>query len=60
MIDSSKLDTLDIVKASFLVKNKDKKSYFFEKTFLLADISIYVTLRMHFFTFNNIQFDFIS
>lgn len=43
---------------SFLVDNKDMKSQIFEKTFLLADISINVVFEIFFFILYNIKIDF--
>lgn len=42
-----------------LMDDKDKKSCFFEKTFLLAKISMDVALRMSFLTLNNVEVNFI-
>ena len=44
--------------AFFSVKEKEKMSCFFEKTFLLADISINVTLKLLFFILSNNENDF--
>lgn len=38
----------------FLVDNKDKKSCFFEETFLLADISIAIAFGMFFLILSNV------
>ena len=43
----------------FLIKNKNWKSQFFEKIFLLTNISINITLGMIFFTLNNVKLNFI-
>lgn len=42
-----------IIIARFLLKNSEKKVWFFEETFLLANISIEVILRMLFLTLSN-------
>lgn len=39
--------------ASFQVEDKLEKARFSQKTFLLAEISMEVILKMLFFTFNN-------
>ena len=49
-IDGSKLDTFDIVIAFFSMKDKEKRSHFFEEIFLLANISMDIALDMTFFT----------
>lgn len=41
---------------SFFLQNSLKKVQFFKKTFLLADISMEVVLRISFFFFNNGNF----
>lgn len=47
-----------MVITSYLVDEKDKKSRFFKKTFLLADVSMNVALGILFFTLNNIKIHF--
>lgn len=49
-----------MVIASFLVKEKDESSYFFERTFLLANISIDVALGMFFLTLGNVKVNFTN
>lgn len=44
--------------ASFLVDDINKKSSFFKKVFLLADISIDVALKMFFLILSNIKVNF--
>ena len=58
--DGLKLDTFDMIIASFSLEDKERKSRFFEETFLLADISIYISLNIFFFTLRNIEIDFIN
>lgn len=43
---------------SFLVDDINKKSSFFEKNFLLADISIDIALGILFLTLNNVKVNF--
>lgn len=57
-IDYNKLESFDMIIAFFLVGNKNKKSSFFEETFLLADISINITHKMLFPTLSNIEINF--
>lgn len=45
-IDGTILETFEIVIAAFLGYDKARKVRFFEKTFLLADISMDVALRI--------------
>ena len=52
-IDESLLATYGMVIAAFQVVNKLGHSWFFQGTFLIADISIKVVLGMPFLTFNN-------
>ena len=52
-IDGSSLLTYGIIIAAFQVLDKLGRSSFFQKTFLLADISIKVVSDMPFLTFNN-------
>lgn len=47
-----------MVIAFLLINNKDKKSCFFKKTFLLADINIDVASEILFLILNNIQINF--
>lgn len=58
-IDKSKLDIFGIVLASFSINNKEERTDFFKKTFLLTDISIDIALKMFFFTLNNVEIDFV-
>lgn len=48
-IDGFPLKTYDMAPAKFLLQNSLEKMQFFEKTFLLADTSIKVVLKMIFF-----------
>ena len=57
-INSLKLDIFDILIASFFIENKEEKSCFFKKTFLLADISIDITLRILFLILSNNKIEF--
>ena len=42
------------------MENKERKFEFFEETFLLADISIDITLDIPLFTLSNIEIDFVD
>lgn len=57
-IDGSALKTYEIVTTGFLVYDKLDRVQFFEKTFLLANISIEVVLEMPFLSFSNINIEF--
>ena len=59
-IDGLKLDTFGMVIAFLLVENKEEKSHFFKKTFLLVDISMDITMGMLFFTLNNVEVNFVD
>lgn len=43
-----------MIRAFLIIDNKDEKSHFFKKTFLFADISMDITLKMFFLTLSNI------
>ena len=57
-IDGSTLKTFGMVLASFLVEDTLGKTRFFQKTFVLADLSVEVVLGMPFFTLNNTNIKF--
>lgn len=42
------------------MKEKKRKSQFFEATFLLANLNIDIALNMLFFTLNNIKINFVN
>lgn len=52
------LETYSIVSTSYLLQNSLKKVQFFQKTLLLANISIEIILGILFLVFNNIDFLF--
>ena len=49
-----------MVIASFFIENKQEKSCFFKKSFLLADINMDIAVRMTFYNLSNIEIDFID
>ena len=51
-INRSHLDTFEIVIVDCLVKNKFERIRFFQKIFLLANISLEIVLKMLFLTFS--------
>lgn len=57
-IDESLLETYGMTLTRFSIYNNLKKIQFFEKTFLLTNISIKVVPKMPFFSFNNIDVEF--
>ena len=57
-IDSSTLETFGMVLASFQIEDKLSRIQYFQKTFLLADISVKVVLRMPFLTLSNVNIQF--
>lgn len=57
-IDGSRLETYGMIIALVQVDDKDGKSHFFEKTLLLADISMDITFRIRFFMLNNVKVTF--
>lgn len=48
-----------MVLANFQVKDKSKKAQFYQKTFLVADISAKMILDMLFLTFSNVDLLFV-
>lgn len=59
-MNDSRLKIFGKVIDFFLVDNIDGKSRFFEKTFLLVDISINITFEMSFLILNNVKINFID
>ena len=59
-INGITLETFEIVVAAFLVTNQANRIRFFEETFLVANISPDVVLRMLFFTLSDIDIDFLK
>lgn len=59
-IGGSALAIFGIVIAAFLINNKDGKGRFFEKTFLLANISLDVIFGMLFLILNNTNIRFLE
>ena len=59
-IDGLKLGIIGIIIISFLVEEKEERLCFFEKTFLLVDISIDIALSMPLFTLSNGKIVFID
>ena len=57
-IDGFSLATYGMVIATFQGVDKLGRSWFFQETFLLADISMKVVLGMLFFTFSNVDIQF--
>ena len=59
-IDSTMLDTFGMVVAAFSVMDKANRVRFFEKTFLVANISPEVVLGILFLTLNDADIDFLG
>ena len=57
-INGLKLDILGIVIPSFFMEDKEEKYRFFEKTFLLVNISIDIAFKILFLILSNIKIDF--
>ena len=57
-IDDFTLETFGMVLASFQVEDKLKKAQFFQKTFLLADLSVEVVLGIPFLILSNANIQF--
>ena len=59
-IDGNTLDTYRMVVATFSVTDKANQVRFFEKTFLVANISLEVVLGILFLTLNSADVDFLD
>ena len=59
-IDDTMLNTYEIVTAVFLITDKANRVRFFEKTFLVANVSPNEVFEMLFLTLNNADIDFID
>lgn len=57
-INVSRLELFEIIIALFKIDDKDKKSHFFEKTFLLTNIGINIAFKMLFLILNNVELNF--
>ena len=53
------LDINKMAVVAFLITNKANQIKFFEKTFLMADISPKIIFGMFFFTLSNANIDFL-
>lgn len=42
------------------MKNKEKRSHFFEKTFILAEINMDIILNISFLILSNVKIDFVD
>ena len=58
-IDGTTLDTFGIIVAAFLVTDKTNQVRFFEKTFLVANVSPKVVFKMFFLTLSDADVDFL-
>ena len=54
------LDTFGMVVIAFSVTDKANQVKFFEKTFLVANVSLEVVFGMLFFTLSNADVDFLG
>lgn len=59
-IDSNRLATFNIVIEFFTMENQTKKFRFFKETFLMADISINITLKIFFIILHNVKINFTN
>ncbi len=57
-IDSTILETYGMVVSTFSELDRDGRERFFEESFLLADVSLDIVLRMPFLTMSNADVDF--
>lgn len=56
--DGNRLKIFRIMITSLSIDEKNKKSRFFEKAFLLADISIDIVFEIPLLTLSNVEIDF--
>ena len=54
------MDIYGIVVAAFSMINKANQIRFFEKTFLIADVSLEVVFEISFFTLSDADIDFLD
>ena len=59
-IDGSIFETFRMIMANFQIENKLGKAWFFQETFLLADISAEVVLSMPYLTLSNADVQFVE
>ena len=59
-IDGTTLETYKMVIAAFSLTDQANRVRFFEKTFLVANISPDVVLGMLFFTLSDVNIDFLK
>lgn len=59
-IYSSSFETFGIVIIFFLLDDKADRPQFFEKTFLIVNINIDITLEILFLILNNVKIDFLE
>ena len=59
-IDGTMLNTHGMVVAAFLVVNKANRIRFFEETFLVANVSLEIVLRMLFLILSSVDVDFLG
>ena len=57
-IDSTTMETYEIVVFTFFMLDKDDKKRFFEENFLLTDVKLDVVLKILFLTMSNTDIDF--
>ena len=57
-INSTTLETYEMVVSTFSVSDKDSKERFFKKSFLLAEVKPEIVLEMLFLTMNNADVNF--
>ena len=59
-IDGTTLETYGMVVSTFFVSDKDDREWFFEKSFLLADVKVEIILGIPFLTIRNADVNFIA
>ena len=60
IIDGTTFKTYDMVIMAFSMVDQDIKVKFFEKTSLVANVSLDIVFRMFFFTLSNANIDFLK
>ena len=59
-IDSTMLDTYGIVLVAFLMTDKANRVRFFKKTFLVANVSLKIVLRIFFLILSSTNIEFLD
>ena len=59
-MDDTMLDTYGMVVAAFSIKDKANRERFFEKTFIVTNVSLEVVFRMPFLILSRVDVNFLG